>query len=336
MRHVVRILLFALVSVLIPLTMLKYVDWIAAAIAAVANWIVFTVTWNAARIVDIELVRVNPDPKLVRLYLVYAILSIAALCSAALYGVEPTWAVYGVGAALGTFGVLLGGWSLRVTADFIPFLLVTYVIAMLWFTWPLIYVLPLVITGMAMYGALHDGRKVDVIATAVATVLYLVLLFYSLGSNLFAPVIVYGSVVDTSTSSNLVAEVVSLLIFFTIVGICEELSSRALIPLVGSATAAVFVLLHIPSRFYGLLLPTILDTGNITDVCAAAVLYVSSMLYLMAPTYILTAVALRHGLVSAMLMHALFDTLVSIPSTIATITLLVTGIVYLVARRREM
>ena len=107
MRHVVRILLFALVSVLIPLTMLKYVDWIAAAIAAVANWIVFTVTWNAARIVDIELVRVNPDPKLVRLYLVYAILSIAALCSAALYGVEPTWAVYGVGAALGTFGVLL-------------------------------------------------------------------------------------------------------------------------------------------------------------------------------------------------------------------------------------
>ena len=330
-RHVLRNMLHFLLGFAVPLTLLCWVEnrWDIAVLAALANWLVIVVVWNSLELLLSGLKPPKTDVKVSKLYMLYAILSIAALASTAIFGVESVWAVYGVGMSMGVIGVLGGRWTLStISIEVIPYLAIAYAIAAIWFTPPMTQLLPLALCLVAAYNAARR-HGLDVLVVLGLTAYYVALLAVG-GAQLAVPV------ASTSVYSySVLPWVVAIFIFYLIVGICEEMSSRALWWHVGIATAVVFVLLHIPSRFYGLLVPSIQQDAGIADVASMLTLYISAMLYLVVPTALLTMVAVKHGLLSAILFHAAFDTMVSIPVELSIAILLGLGALYTLYTKRR-
>lgn len=310
-----RTLLAIFVTLIISATLLRYVqDWKALAIATLANYIVFVGVFSASTAFGRELTpNISGRGPLRGLYILYSILSLAAISATVLYGVEYVWAVYGVAVLLGVLAILRSGTQLQLRSlGWLLGLPAMYLAAGFWFTYPVIYIAPLVMLGIGVYGVLHKRGWAALSVLALGA--YLGLLLYALQSPYATASLLAAPMGGSMTLEQLVAQLASLLVLYTITGIAEEMGSRALIPVLGAGlTTAVFVILHVPSRFYGLLIPAIRTAGTDPATLAwVATIYISNMLYLMAPALILAYTYLRYGLVAAMILHGLFDTLVSI------------------------
>ncbi len=326
-----KLLLAVLIVIAISATVLLFVERLdAALLALIANFIVFAGVMASTRILGtVKTVDTVPWRSM---YMLYALLAMAALASTVLHGIEYVWAVYGVGSVLGLLAILRTGQKPSIRGlGWLLGLPLMFLAASLWFRWPILYIGPAVILGVGVYASL--GHRLWLPLSIGSLVAYIGLLFIAMQSPFFSL-----SVAVTATTQNLedlVAKLASLLLLFTIVGVAEELSSRALIPVVGAGvTSAVFVLLHVPSRFYGLLVPILQRYSDLATMSLASVLYVSAMMYLILPTLVLVWAYRSYGLVAAMLLHTLFDALVSIGDQGTVIaTLLVATIASALARR---
>ena len=239
----------------------------------------------------------------------YAALSMAALALSFSLGLEALWAVYGVGAALGLYSILKGKAKLGL-GDPIPYLLAAYTLATIYWTYPVYYAAPMIVS---VAGALLADDVVLKLLCIASMIVYAALLTQTPIEPLFQASQNASLLSDLSLPQALAA----LLLFYLIVGVAEELQSRALIGIAGSTAVTSFVLLHLPSRLAAL------STLWNSNPALAAVLLTTMMHYLLLPTIVLTEAYRRHGLTTAILVHALFDTLVSLPEPLAIATLLV-------------